>query len=70
MFSNYLLPAWRTFRRNKLFTLINVLGLSIGISASVVIYLIAHHEFSYDRFEKDGDRIYRVVMDPTFSGTV
>jgi putative ABC transport system permease protein len=69
MFSNHLLPAWRTFRRNKLFTLINVLGLSIGISASVVIYLIAHHEFSYDRFEKDGDRIYRVVMDPTFSGT-
>jgi putative ABC transport system permease protein len=69
MFSNYLLPAWRTFRRNRLFTLINVLGLSIGISASVVIYLIAHHEFSYDRFEKDGDRIFRVVMDPTFSGT-
>jgi putative ABC transport system permease protein len=70
MFNNSLLPAWRSFRRNRLFTLINVLGLSIGISASVVIYLIADHEFSYDRFEKDGDRIYRMVVDATFSGTV
>jgi putative ABC transport system permease protein len=70
MFNNPLLPAWRGFRRNRLFTLINVLGLSIGISASVVIYLIADHEFSYDRFEEDGDRIFRVVMDPTFSGTI
>ena len=36
-----LVTTWRTLRRNKLFTLINILGLSIGISASLVIYLIA-----------------------------
>jgi putative ABC transport system permease protein len=60
------LNAWRMFRRNRLFTGINILGLSIGISASLVIYLIADHEFSYDRFEQDRDRVYKVVLDANF----
>src|SRR5262249_46733583 len=41
-------------------------GLAIGISASLVIYLIVHHEFSYEKFQKDGDRIYRVVTNMHF----
>lgn len=65
-----LVTTWRTLRRNKLFTLINILGLSIGISASLVIYLIADHEFSYDRFEPGRDRIYKVVMDARFPGAL
>jgi ABC-type antimicrobial peptide transport system permease subunit len=44
-----------------MFSLINIAGLAIGISASLVIYLIVQHELSYDKFHKDGDRIYRVV---------
>ena len=47
--------------RNKFFSLINIAGLAIGISASLVIYLIVQYEFSFDKFHKDGDRIYRVV---------
>lgn len=47
--------------RNKTFTLINIAGLSIGISAVLVIFLIVQHDYSFDEFEKDGDRIYRVV---------
>src|ERR1700761_9724262 len=62
--------AFRNFRRNALFTSINILGLSIGISASVVIYMIADHEFSYDRFEAGRDRIYKVVLEAHFPGTV
>jgi len=66
MIKNYLLIALRNFWRNKIFSLINIAGLAIGISASLVIYLIVHHEFSYDKFEKDGDRIYRVVTNMHF----
>jgi len=69
MLKNYFLVAIRSFWRNKTFSFINVLGLSIGISAALVIFLIVYYEWSYDRFEKDGDRVYRVVMDVKFNGT-
>lgn len=69
MFKNYFIVALRNFRRNKTFSVINVLGLSIGISAALVIFLIIYHEFSYDKFQPDADRIYRVVLDAKFGGT-
>lgn len=68
MFKNYFKIAFRNFWRHKAFSLINVLGLSIGISVSLVIYLIVHYEFTFDKFEKDGDRIYRVNTDLKFAG--
>ena len=66
MFRNYLLSALRSFGRNKIFTSINIAGLAIGISASLVIFLIVHYEFSYDKFHKDRDQIYRVVTNMHF----
>lgn len=69
MFRNFFIVAFRNFLRNKIFFLINVVGLALGISAALVIYLIVHFEFSFDKFEKDNDRIYRVVTDFRFSGT-
>src|SRR5262249_37427771 len=66
MIKNYLIIALRNFWRNKIFSLINIAGLAIGISASLVIYLIVHHEFSYEKFETDGDRTYRVVTNMHF----
>ena len=63
MLKNYFLVALRAFWRNKTFSLINIVGLSIGISASLIIFLLVRHDFSYDKFEKDGARIYRVVND-------
>lgn len=66
MFKNYLLSAFRSFGRNKIFSLINIAGLAIGISASLVICLIVKYEFSYDKFHKDRDRIYRVVTNMHF----
>ncbi|HVX49677.1 MAG TPA: FtsX-like permease family protein [Chitinophagaceae bacterium] len=68
MLKNYFTIAVRNFWRNKLFSLINVTGLSIGISASLVIFLIVSYNLSFDKFEKDNDRIYRVVSNFVFSG--
>ena len=67
MFKNYFTIALRNFQRKKVFSLINIAGLAIGISASLVIYLIVQHEFNFDKFHKDGDRIYRVVSKIDFT---
>jgi putative ABC transport system permease protein len=67
MIKNYFITAIRSFWRNKVFSLINVLGLSIGISAALVIFLIVYYELSYDKFEQSRDRIYRVTMDLKFN---
>lgn len=65
MFKNYFKTALKIFERNKGFTVINILGLSIGISAALVIFLIVQHDYSFDKFEKAGNRIYRVVENYT-----
>lgn len=70
MIKNYFKIAFRGFRKHKLFTLINIVGLSIGISACLVIYLIVHYDLTFDKFHKDSDRIYRVVTNYSFSGEV
>jgi len=67
MFKNYLKTAFRTFNRHKLFTSINVIGLSIGVSAALVIFLIVYHDFTFDKFHKDGDKIYRVVSEYSYA---
>lgn len=68
MLKNYFTIAIRTLWKNKVFSVINVSGLAIGISASLVIYLLVNYHFTFDKFEKDHDRIYRVVSNFTFSG--
>jgi len=68
MLKNYFKTAWRNLRRNKLFSFINIIGLSIGISASLVIYLLVAYDLSFDKEHKGADRIYRVVSDLNFSG--
>lgn len=67
MLKNYFTVAWRNLVRNKLHAFINVLGLSIGISACLVIFLIVKYELSFDTFHKDKERIYRVVSQINFS---
>ncbi|HEY5746140.1 MAG TPA: ABC transporter permease [Chryseolinea sp.] len=66
MLKNYVTVAFRAFTRNITFSIIHILGLSIGISAALVIYLLVRYENSFDTFEDDGDRIYRVVLDMKF----
>ncbi len=70
MFKSYAVTAIRALWKNKVFAMINIIGLAIGISASLVIYLLAHYHFSFDKFEKDSDRIYRVVSNFSFSNEI
>jgi hypothetical protein len=60
MFKSYWTLAWRTLVRNKLYTLVNILGLTLGICACLVIYEVASYEFSFDTFHPDRDRIFCV----------
>ncbi len=53
--------AWRLLIKHKGYSLINLAGLAIGITASVLIFLYARNELSYDRFHERSDRIYRVA---------
>ena len=57
--------AFRNLRRNKLLASINIFGLSIGISACLVIFLITSYELSFDRFQPDKDRIFRIYTSHT-----
>ncbi|HTI08907.1 MAG TPA: ABC transporter permease [Puia sp.] len=66
MFKNYLLTAFRNFRKNKVFSFINVLGLTLGIACSVAIFMIVRYELSFDNFHAHPERIYRVVSDFRF----
>src|SRR6056297_1981445 len=61
MFLNNLKIAWRSILKNKLFSLINVIGLSIGLCSALVIGAIVYFDFSFDTFHKDKDKIYRVT---------
>ncbi|GGA84175.1 ABC transporter permease [Puia dinghuensis] len=68
MLPNYFLVALRNLFRNKLFTLVNISGLSLGISAALVIFLVVHYETSFDQFHPEGDHIFRVVIDESIAG--
>jgi len=68
MFKNYLKTAFRSFRHHKLFTFINIIGLAIGISAALVIFLIVNYDLTFNQNIKDSDRIYRVVSDYSYQG--
>ncbi|OQP39911.1 ABC transporter permease [Niastella yeongjuensis] len=66
MFKNYLKTAWRSIVRNKAFSLINITGLSIGMAASLLVFIVVQYELSYDKFQPNYNRIYRVVTQDKF----
>ena len=61
MIKNYLLVAVRNLMRNRGFSVINILGLAVGLTAFFLIFLWVSFETSYDSFHSKADRIYRVV---------
>ena len=68
MFKNYLKIALRNLVKNKSFSFINIAGLSIGISVCFIIMLFVQDELSFDRFNKNADRIVRVVFKADING--
>ena len=60
MFRSYWKIAWRNIGRHKTFTLINILGLALGICFCLVIFLMGYFEFGYDRFHPDRERIFHL----------
>jgi putative ABC transport system permease protein len=69
MFKNYLKTALRSFWKNRFFSSINIIGLTVGFSCCLLIGLYIQHELSYDDFQKKGDRITRVIMEYGYNGT-
>ncbi len=61
MFNSYLKIALRILFRNKLYSLVNILGLAIGVSTCLVIYLLVSFELSFENFHPDRERIYRIT---------
>ena len=70
MFRNSLKIAFRILWRNKGYSLINILGLAIGLCSSIIVYLYVQHEFGYDQFHDNPDRIYRFIMQEKRNGTL
>jgi putative ABC transport system permease protein len=63
MLKSYLTTAWRNIRKNKVFSFINVIGLSIGMAACLLILQYVNFELSYDQFNKNVGALYRVYND-------
>jgi len=60
LFTNYLLTSFRHLRRSKLYTVVTVLGLAIGLAAVLLITVYIRTESYYDHFHEKGDRVYRI----------
>src|ERR1700689_2196592 len=63
MFKNYLKIAVRNLWKNKSLSFINIFGLATGMACTLMIFLFVSDELSYDRFNANADRVYRVVKD-------
>ncbi|HVV53991.1 MAG TPA: ABC transporter permease, partial [Mucilaginibacter sp.] len=62
MIRNYFKVAWRNLNKHKLFSLVNICGLAIGVASFWIIALYVTYELSYDRYNVKADRIFRVVQ--------
>ena len=60
MIKNYFKTAFRYLSRNKTFSFINIIGLSVGISAFILLFLYVYNELTFDKFQKNGKNIYRI----------
>src|SRR5437763_8433859 len=69
MFKNYFKTTIRSLWKNKTASAINVFGLTIGLTCCLLIALYIQHELSYDKFQTNGDRIARVIMEYNFNGS-
>ncbi len=62
MLRNYLIIAWRNLLKNKAFSIINIVGLALGMAACILIFQYVAFELSYDRFLKNESDLYRIIL--------
>jgi len=60
MIRNYFLTAWRNLKKNKLNASVNILGLTVAFTCCILLFLTVYREFSYDGFQQNRDRLYKV----------
>ena len=70
MFRNYLMVAFRNLIRQKGYSLINILGLAIGMALCLLILVYVQDELSYDGFHEKADRIYRIAQVENHDGQI
>ena len=68
MIKNYFKVAWRNLKRNSLYSLINIGGLAIGMTVSFMLLIYVYNEFSFDKFNTNTDRLYRVLRNQPSNG--
>ena len=68
MLMSYLKIAWRNMVKNKTFSLVNIIGLSLGISVCFIILMYVQNELSYDKYNKNADRIARIEFKAVMNG--
>lgn len=69
MIKNYFIIAWRNLLRNRLYTVLNISGLSIGLACALIVFWFIRFQTTHDHFHKNIDRIYQVTTEFHFGGT-
>jgi len=70
MFRNYLMVTLRNLLKNRIYSIINITGLSIGITCSILILLWVFDELSFDKFHPKSDRLYQLLVNSDFDNTI
>jgi putative ABC transport system permease protein len=70
MFRNYLLIGFRNLRKHFSYSVINIVGLGLGLATCLLLVTWIRHELSYDRFHADSDKLYRATLEMSFGGQV
>jgi putative ABC transport system permease protein len=68
MLKNYITIAWRNLRRNSLYALLNVAGLSIGLACALIVFWFIRFQTTHDHFHSKIDRIYQITTEFHFDG--
>lgn len=70
MLKNYVLIALRSLYKQKIYSIINVSGLALGLACCFLIVLLVQHEMSFDQFHEKGERVYRLIRNVANNGEV
>jgi putative ABC transport system permease protein len=66
MLRNYLKTTWRSLIRNRNYALINLTGLTLGLGVAIVLFWIVRFEYSFDRYHRHADRLYRLIANDKY----